>query len=73
LLDDFTEAPLTEREREVLRLIAAGYSAKEIAIRLEIAPRTVAGHIDHIRLKTRTRNRAHLVAYAFRSGLIRNS
>ena len=61
---------LTSRETEVVRLIAAGLSAKQVAIELEIAPRTVEHHIDHARLKTNTRNRTHMVAYAIREGLI---
>jgi DNA-binding CsgD family transcriptional regulator len=61
---------LTQREREVLALVATGMSAKEVARELGIAPRTVERHIDHIRLKTRTRNRSHLVAFAISEGLI---
>lgn len=61
---------LTPREQEVLASIAKGFSAKEIAKSLNIAPRTVERHIDHIRLKTRTRNRSHMVAYAMGQGLI---
>lgn len=55
---------LTNRELQVLGLTAQGLSAKEIAKELKIAPRTVERHIDHIRLKTRTRNRSHMVAFA---------
>jgi DNA-binding CsgD family transcriptional regulator len=58
------------REIDVLRLIAGGRSAKEVAQTLSIAPRTVEHHIDHARLKTRTRNRTHLVAYAMHNGLL---
>lgn len=61
---------LTAREAQVLTCIATGLSAKEIAKELNIAPRTVERHIDHIRLKTRTRNRSHMVAYAIAKGLI---
>ena len=61
---------LTGREVQVLTCIATGLSAKEIAKQLNIAPRTVERHIDHIRLKTRTRNRSHMVAYAISNGLI---
>lgn len=64
---------LTQREREVLALVATGMSAKEVARELGIAPRTVERHIDHIRLKTRTRNRSHLVAFAISEGLISES
>jgi DNA-binding CsgD family transcriptional regulator len=61
---------LTVREREVLKSVAMGLSAKEIAKTLNIAPRTVERHIDHIRLKTRTRNRSHMVAYAIENGFM---
>ena len=61
---------LTDREVQVLNFIALGLSAKEIARELNIAPRTVERHIDHIRLKTRTRNRSHMVAYAISEGLL---
>lgn len=61
---------LTGREHQVLALVVEGLSAKEIAYRLSIAPRTVECHIDHLRTKTRSRNRAQLVAIAVRSGLV---
>ena len=67
------EAPtewLTARELQVLQSVALGLSAKEIAKKLLIAPRTVERHIDHIRLKTRTRNRSHMVAFALTNGMI---
>jgi DNA-binding CsgD family transcriptional regulator len=70
LVDWEGAASLTERELQVLRLTAHGLSAKEIAKDLNIAPRTVERHIDHIRLKTRTRNRSHMVAYAISSGCV---
>lgn len=63
-------AGLTLREIEVLKLVTLGRSAKEIARDLRIAPRTVERHIDHIRLKTRTRNRSHMVAYAMTNGFV---
>lgn len=61
---------LTKREIEILCAIALGLSAKEVAKQLTIAPRTVERHIDHIRLKTRTRNRSHMVAFAIANGLV---
>jgi len=61
---------LTGREHQVLALVVEGFSAKEIAYRLSIAPRTVECHIDHLRTKTQSRNRAQLVAIAVRSGLV---
>ena len=61
---------LTTREVQILKCVATGYSAKEIAKQFAIAPRTVERHIDHIRLKTRTRNRSHMVAFAIGTGII---
>jgi DNA-binding CsgD family transcriptional regulator len=59
---------LTPREVEVLSLVAHGLSAKEIAIRISIAPRTVERHIENARLKMHARNRTHLVICAMASG-----
>lgn len=61
---------LTNRESEVLRLVAHGLSAKKVAQELEIAPCTVERHIENVRLKTRTRNRAHMIAYVIREGML---
>lgn len=59
---------LTPREVEVLKLVAEGSSAKEVALQLSIAPSTVERHIENARLKTRTRNRAHMIAVAMQGG-----
>ncbi len=67
---DFTNDWLTPRETEVLKLVSSGLSAKEIGRMLEIAPRTVDRHIDHIRLKTRTKNRSHMIAFALSNGIL---
>jgi LuxR family transcriptional regulator of spore coat protein len=64
---------LTEREQLVLVLVSRGYSAKEVAQELRIAPRTVEKHIDHVRLKIRARNRTHMVAQAISRGLLAHS
>jgi LuxR family transcriptional regulator, transcriptional regulator of spore coat protein len=61
---------LTAREVEVIRLLAMGLSAKQVAEQLSIAPRTVEHHIDHARLKTHTRNRVHMIAHAIHEGII---
>lgn len=61
---------LTAREAEVVRLLAKGLSAKQIAAELSIAPRTVEHHVDNARLKTNSRNRVHMIAQAIRQGLI---
>lgn len=65
-----TAVELTNRESEVLRLVAYGLSAKRVALELQIAPCTVERHIENVRLKTRTRNRAHMIAYVIRSGML---
>ena len=61
---------LTKREHDVLLHLAQGLSAKEVAIKLAITARTVESHIDRLRLKTRTRNRTHMVAHAIQQGLL---
>ena len=64
------DSALTGREVEVIRLLARGLSAKQIAAELSIAPRTVEHHIDHARLKTNTRNRVHMIVHAIQQGII---
>jgi two-component system response regulator NreC len=61
---------LSERELEVLRLIALGETNTEIADALSLSVRTVETHRSHILKKTRCDTRAQLVAYALRSGLL---
>lgn len=61
---------LTPRELDVLQMVAQGQSAKEVALLLGIAPCTVERHIENVRLKTRTRNRAHMVAFVIQNGLL---
>ncbi len=61
---------LTEREREVLRLIAQGHTTREIAEMLCLSPRTVERHRANIMGKLDLHNRAELVRYAVRKGLI---
>jgi DNA-binding NarL/FixJ family response regulator len=60
---------LTEREVEVLRLMAAGLSNPEIAKQLYVSEATVKTHINHIFAKTNSRDRSHAVSYAHRRGL----
>lgn len=59
---------LSVREREVLVLVAKGYSAKEVAQRTQLSPRTVEHHIENIRNKLRARNRAHIITKAVAYG-----
>src|SRR5206468_4988658 len=61
---------LTEREVEVLRLIALGHTNTEIAQQLFLSTRTVETHRAHIQQKIRRTTRAELVRYALQHGLI---
>ncbi len=65
-----TEAPLTERELETLRLIAQGLTNNEIADRLSISERTVGKHVSNILEKLYLANRTQAVLYALRQGLV---
>jgi DNA-binding NarL/FixJ family response regulator len=62
-------ASLSPREREVLGLVARGMSGLEIAKELQITEATVRTHIYRLRNKLELRNRAQLVAFAYRFGL----
>ncbi|MDR7482303.1 MAG: response regulator transcription factor [Armatimonadota bacterium] len=61
---------LSEREREVLKLVAAGYTAREIAKRLYLSPKSVETYRARILEKLELRTRAELVRYALRRGLL---
>jgi two-component system response regulator NreC len=61
---------LSERELEVLRLIALGHTNAEIAGQLYLSVRTVESHRSHIQQKTRRSTRAELVHYALQHGLV---
>lgn len=62
--------PLTDREVDVLRLIGAGLSNSEIALRLRVSESTVKTHVNHLFAKIKVRDRAQAVTYAFRSGIV---
>ncbi len=64
-------AALTDREREVLALVAAGLSNDEIAARLVLSPATAKTHINRTMVKLAARDRAQLVVIAYQSGLVR--
>lgn len=62
--------PLSEREREVLRLLALGHTNQEIAAQLYISVRTAETHRAHIMRKLELSTRAELVRYAIAAGLL---
>jgi len=62
---------LTEREREVVALVAEGLSNDEIAARLYLSPATAKTHVSRAMVKLGVRDRAQLVVLAYESGLVR--
>jgi DNA-binding NarL/FixJ family response regulator len=62
--------PISERERDVLSLLALGYTNQQIAAMLFVSPRTVDTHRAHIMRKLKLETRAELVLYALANGLI---
>jgi DNA-binding NarL/FixJ family response regulator len=62
--------PLTERETEILRLMAGGYSNKEIANALNVAEGTVKNHVSNVLSKMGVRDRTRAVLKAFENGVI---
>jgi DNA-binding NarL/FixJ family response regulator len=62
---------LSERQRQILRLIAQGYADAEVARQLCIAEVTVRSHVHHLLTRLNARNRAHAVATAYRLGIVR--
>lgn len=68
-LAPLTLAP-TERELEILRLVANGQTNHEIGQRLHIAEETVKTHVQHLLRRLNARNRAHAVAIGWRQGYL---
>jgi DNA-binding NarL/FixJ family response regulator len=64
-------AELTEREREVLALVAQGLSNQEIAERLVISPATAKTHVSRTMMKLHAHDRAQLVVLAYETGIVR--
>jgi len=62
--------PLTEREMQVLKLVASGVTNRKIAVQLTISEKTVARHVSNIFNKLDLNSRAAATAYAFRQGLV---
>ena len=69
-MPDTVRAELSEREVEVLRLLAAGKDNAEIAQELFISPKTVKNHISNILMKLQIGNRIQAAVYAVRSGIV---
>ena len=61
---------LTDREREVMALVAEGLSNDEIAGRLFVSPATAKTHVSRAMIKLNARDRAQLVVFAYQSGLV---
>jgi two-component system response regulator NreC len=70
---DVELSKLTEREQEVLVLIARGFTNKQIGQQLDISPKTVARHRDNITKKLSLSSRTELTRYAIQKGLIKLS
>jgi DNA-binding NarL/FixJ family response regulator len=64
------DTSLTTRERQILHLIAAGYSNNEIAERLSISPKTVDNHRTRMMAKLNVHSLAQLLSYALKEGLL---
>lgn len=68
--DSSTPVSLSEREMQIIELVAAGLTNQEIASRLEISKRTVDNHISNILDKSHTGNRVALVRWALQWGKV---
>ena len=64
------QSPLSERELQIVELVAAGLTNQEISTRLEISKRTVDNHISNVLNKTATGNRVALVRWALKWGMV---
>jgi DNA-binding NarL/FixJ family response regulator len=70
--DDVSGNNLSDRETELLHLVAEGLSNKEIGEKLHISESTVKNHLRNILAKLHLKNRIQLIAYAYKNGLIRD-
>ena len=68
--DSAALAALTDREREVLTLVARGLSNAELAERIHVSPATAKTHVGHLLTKLDARDRAQLVMLAYETGLV---
>jgi len=67
--EPLTPSPLTERELEILQMLAQGVENKEIALRLFVRDATVRTHVSNILGKLQLANRVQATLYALRTGL----
>lgn len=70
LSTDMSYERLTEREREIVALVAEGLSNQEIADRLFVSFSTAKTHVSHVLTKLDLRDRIHIVIYAYEHGLV---
>lgn len=68
--ETFPPATLSDREIQIIDLVAAGLTNQEIAQKLEISKRTVDNHISNILTKTKTENRVALLRWALHWGKV---
>lgn len=68
--DDLNSSSLSDRELQIVELVAGGLTNQEIAEKLEISKRTVDNHISNILTKTATGNRVALVRWALQWGKV---
>jgi DNA-binding NarL/FixJ family response regulator len=68
--ESYPTATLSERELQIIDLVAAGLTNQEIAEQLEISKRTVDNHISNILTKTKTDNRVALLRWALQWGKV---
>jgi two-component system response regulator DegU len=64
---------LSERQMQVLTLVAEGATDKEIALQLGLSAKTISSYVKHIRARLGAQSRAHAVALAIRQGLLPSS
>lgn len=70
LTDTVPLSSFTEREQEIIKLVAKGYSNKDLARKLELSTRTIENHRSNIMKKLKTNKIADLIRYAFLKGLL---
>jgi DNA-binding NarL/FixJ family response regulator len=70
MAEHYNDDPLTEREVEVLRCVAAGNPNKEVAAQLSIAEETVKAHMSSILSKLGANDRTHAVVIGVKRGII---